>query len=221
MIAHALVKAKIARSLQVLDWLGQRYDIDPEVRVTRKEAGKLGDATAVPKLRTVERRVALRYWEAFRKALPDWLDFQGRMTATDQNNASDPFNAALNYGYGFLEAECRMAINAVGLEPAIDFLHDSSDYQTKESLVYDLQEPFRWLVDLCVIHAFESGALELHDFYLCAHHSRHTHKSTTANAERRIQNVLAYARSYSPAGVRGRLNLSVSVSLILCSLKCR
>src|SRR5208337_4046247 len=100
-----------------------------------------------------------------RKALPEWLDFQGRTTTSRQNNASDPFNAALNYGYGFLEGECRMAINAVGLEPAVGFLHDFSDYQTKQSLAYDLQEPFRWLVDLAVIQAFESKTLELHDFY--------------------------------------------------------
>jgi len=33
------------------------------------------------------------------------------------------------------------------------------------SLAYDLQEPFRWLVDLSVIQAFESKALDLHDFY--------------------------------------------------------
>ena len=164
-IAHAFVEAKIARSLQVLDWLGQRYDIDREVRITKNEAARLGNATNVPQLRTVEGRVALRYWEAFRKALPEWLDFQGRMTATHQNNASDPFNAALNYGYGFLEAECRMTINSVGLEPSVGYLHDSSDYQTKESLVYDLQEPFRWLVDLTVLHAFESGLLKLRDFF--------------------------------------------------------
>ena len=65
----------------------------------------------------------------------------------------------LNYGYGFLEGECRKAINAVGLEPSVGFLHDFSDYQTKQSLAYDLQEPFRWLVDLSVIQAFESGLL--------------------------------------------------------------
>jgi CRISPR-associated protein Cas1 len=164
-IAHALVEAKIARSLQVLDWLGLRYDIDREVRITKKEAARLGDASTVPQLRTVEGRVALRYWETFKQTLPEWLDFQGRMTSSHQNNASDPFNAALNYGYGFLEAECRMAINAVGLEPAVGFLHDFSDYQTKESLLYDLQEPFRWLVDLTVVRAFESRVLELHDFF--------------------------------------------------------
>jgi len=83
---------------------------------------------------------ALRYWQAFRKALPEWLDFQGRMTMSHQNNASDPFNAALNYGYGFLEAECRMAINAVGLESAIGFLHEVSSDQTRESLVYDAMD---------------------------------------------------------------------------------
>ncbi len=175
-IAHAFVKAKIARSLQVLDWLGQRYDIEREVRKTKGEAAKLDDASSVRQLRTVEGRVALRYWEGFKKALPEWLDFQGRMTSSHQNNASDPFNAALNYGYGFLEAECRMVINAVGLEPAVGFLHDFSDYQTKESLVYDLQEPFRWLVDLTVIHAFESGTLELHDFFFTGDDYRYRFK---------------------------------------------
>ncbi len=78
--------------------------------------------------------------------IAEHLDFQGRMTSSHQNNASDPVNLALNYGYGFLEGECRRAINAVGLEPAVGFLHDSSDYQTKQSLVYDLEEPFRWLM---------------------------------------------------------------------------
>jgi CRISPR-associated protein Cas1 len=58
-----------------------------------------------------------------------------------------------------------MAINAVGLEPSVGFLHDFSSYPTKQSLVYDLQEPFRWLIDLSVIQAFESKALRLSDFY--------------------------------------------------------
>ncbi|MGD0424236.1 MAG: CRISPR-associated endonuclease Cas1 [Candidatus Bathyarchaeia archaeon] len=58
-----------------------------------------------------------------------------------------------------------MAINAVGLEPAVGFLHDVSDYQTKQALVYDLQEPFRWLIDLTVLQAFESRILDLGAFH--------------------------------------------------------
>jgi CRISPR-associated protein Cas1 len=167
-IARALVQAKIARSLQVLDWLGQRYDISRAIQVTRLESVKLRRATTVSDIRVVEGRVARRYWEAFGKILPEHLDFQGRMTSSHQNNASDPVNLALNYGYGFLEGEVRKAVNSVGLEPSVGFLHDFSDYQTKQSLVYDLQELFRWLIDVSVIQGFESGALELPDFYFTA-----------------------------------------------------
>jgi CRISPR-associated protein Cas1 len=164
-IANAIVQAKVARSLQVLDWLAQRYDIEKQARLTKHEALKLGRARSVVDLRTVEGRVALRYWQAYTSVLPESLDFQGRMTSSHQNNASDPVNLALNYGYGVLGGECRRAINAVGLEPSVGFLHELSSYQTKQSLVYDLQEPFRWLVDLSVIRAFESGSLDVPHFY--------------------------------------------------------
>jgi len=56
-------------------------------------------------------------------------------------------------------------INTVGLEPSVGFLHETSGYQTKQSLVYDLQEPFRWIADVAVTEAFESGVLDLPDFY--------------------------------------------------------
>jgi CRISPR-associated protein Cas1 len=116
-------------------------------------------------IRTVEGRVALRYWEAFGKVIPESFDFHGRMTTSHQNNASDPVNLALNYAYGVLEGECRRAINTIGLEPSVGFLHDFSNYQTKQSLVYDLMEPFRWLADTSVLSAIESEALDLPDFY--------------------------------------------------------
>ena len=64
-----------------------------------------------------------------------------------------------------LEGECRVAVNTVGLEPAVGFLHETSGYQTKQSLVYDLQEPFRWIADVAVMESFESGVLDLPDFY--------------------------------------------------------
>jgi CRISPR-associated protein Cas1 len=199
-IAHALVKTKIERSLQVLDWLGQRYDIEREVRLAKREAVKLGRASTVGQLRTVEGRVALRYWEAFGKVLPEWLDFQGRMTKSHQNNASDPFNAALNYGYGFLEGECRKAVNSVGLEPSVGFIHDFSDYQTKQSLVYDLQEPFRWLSDVSVMEAFESEALKISDFYFTGDDYRYRFE---AEAKQRFIDVIR-ERFNAGADCKGR-----------------
>jgi CRISPR-associated protein Cas1 len=164
-IARAFVEAKITRSIQVLEWLAERYDVSRDVLLVKREAMKLRHVRTVEAIRSVEGRVALKYWTAYGKVLPESLDFQGRMTSSHQNNATDPVNAALNYGYGFLEGECRRAINAVGLEPSVGFLHDFSDYQTKQSMVYDLEEPFRWLVDLTVIQAFESGSLDVPHFY--------------------------------------------------------
>ncbi len=164
-IAKSIVQAKIARSLQVLDWLAQRYDIERQVRLTKHEAFRLGKARSVVDLRTVEGRVALRYWQAYASVVPECFDFHGRMTTTHQNNASDPVNLALNYAYGVLEGECRAAINTVGLEPSVGFLHETSRYQTKQSFVYDLQEPFRWIADVAVMDAFESRVLDLPDFY--------------------------------------------------------
>jgi hypothetical protein len=99
----------------------------------------------------VSKGVARRYWEPYAKVIPECFDFQGRVTSSHQNNATDPVNASLNYAYGFLEGECPKAINTVGLESAVGFLHEFSDYQTKQSLVYDLHEPFRWLADLFVM----------------------------------------------------------------------
>ena len=164
-VANAIIRAKVARSLQVLDWLAQRYDIERRVQLTKHEAFRLGKARSVMDLRTVEGRVALRYWQAYASVIPECFDFHGRMTTTHQNNASDPVNLALNYAYGVLEGECRAAINVIGLEPSVGFLHETSSYQTKQSLVYDLQEPFRWLADVTVMDAFEFRILDLPDFY--------------------------------------------------------
>lgn len=75
----------------------------------------------------------------------------------------------------------------MGLELAVGFLHDFSDYQTKQSLVYDLQEPFRWLVDLSVIQVFESKTLELHDFYFTGDDYRYRFEP---DAKRRFIEVL-------------------------------
>jgi CRISPR-associated protein Cas1 len=82
-----------------------------------------------------------------------------------QYNASDPFNLCLNYAYGVIEGYVRRAVNIVGLEPSVGFLHEFSGSQTKESLVYDLQEPFRWIGDVTTIEAFESSVLDMKDFY--------------------------------------------------------
>ncbi len=172
-IAKALIQTKIKRSLQVLDWIAERYDITEHLKRARAEALSLFKAKTVNQIRTAEGRVALRYWQAIKSTIPECFTFEGRTTGSHNNNAVDPINLTLNYAYGVLEGYCRKAINTVGLEPSIGFLHKYSDYQTKQSLVYDLQEPFRWLADVTVLDAFESGVLDLKDFYFLGNDYRY------------------------------------------------
>lgn len=110
-------------------------------------------------------------------------------------------NLCLNYAYGVLEGECRKAINIVGLEPSVGFLHDFSDYQTKQSLVYDLQEPFRWLCDITTIDAFESGVVDLKDFYFMGDDYRYR---IEVEAKKRFLELLK-ERFNSPAKYKGKM----------------
>ena len=75
----------------------------------------------------------------------------------------------------------------VGLEPSVAVLHDLADYQTRQPLVYDLQEPFRWIADVTVMEAFESGVLDLPDFYFTGDDYRYRFES---EARRRFLDLL-------------------------------
>jgi CRISPR-associated protein Cas1 len=157
----------------VLKWLAERYDIDRDVRRVTSESCKLDKAETVDDVRAVEGKVAQHYWQAIQSIMPEEYCFEGRSMRSHQYNASDPVNFCLNYAYGFLKCECRKAINTVGLESAYGFLHEPSDYQTKESLVYDLQEPWRWLCDVIVIEAFESHVVNMRDFCFTSDYYRY------------------------------------------------
>ena len=61
-----------------------------------------------------------------------------------------------------LESEVRKIINAIGLDPPIGFLHEIA--RSKDSLVYDLQELFRWLIDLSILQLLEGKKLKKSDF---------------------------------------------------------
>ena len=57
-----------------------------------------------------------------------------------------------------LESEIRKAVNSVGLDYSIGFLHELN--QSRTSLVYDIQELFRWLIDISVIQLLEEKNLK-------------------------------------------------------------
>ena len=94
------------------------------------------------------------------------FNFTGRKNKANSRNynASDEINALLNYGYAILESEIRKSINAIGLDYSIGFLHEIN--QSRTPLVYDIQELFRWLIDVSVIQLLEEKKIKKSDFII-------------------------------------------------------
>ena len=118
---------------------------------------------------TYEGRIAGIYHEnltaIFNQLSPEF-NFTGRKNKSNSRNynASDEINALLNYGYAVLESEIRKSINSVGLDYSIGFLHEIN--QSRTPLVYDIQELFRWIIDVSVIQLLEEKKIKKSDFII-------------------------------------------------------
>ncbi|MBN2434546.1 MAG: CRISPR-associated endonuclease Cas1 [Spirochaetes bacterium] len=88
------------------------------------------------------------YFEALSYIMPDRFKFEGR----SRQPAVDEFNCLLNYGYGVLYSLVEKACIIGGLDPYVGFVH--ADNYNKKSLVFDLIEMFRILVDKTVVFLF-------------------------------------------------------------------
>lgn len=111
-------------------------------------------------VRTAEARAAAAYWIGWREVrmqfpkrdilrIPEhWLTFGARtspLSGFSPRLAINPLNSILNYLYAILEAETRLAIAAMGLDPGLGFLH--LDSERRDSLACDLMEVVRPEVD--------------------------------------------------------------------------
>jgi CRISPR-associated endonuclease Cas1 len=131
-------------------------------------------------LRLIEARATLAYftvWQSMpllwsgtaRHPVPqEWLVVgQRRTMLTGTNrNASHPMNAILNYAYGVLESQIRIAATSQGFDPSIGYLHASRPGRV--ALVYDLMEPLRPEVDRIVLQFIRKHKFTPNDFMLTA-----------------------------------------------------
>ena len=88
------------------------------------------------------------YFDALSFIMPDRFKFNGR----SRMPAKDEFNCLLNYGYGVLYSMVGKACIIAGLDPYVGIIH--TDHYNKKSLVFDLIEMFRHLVDETVVYMF-------------------------------------------------------------------
>lgn len=132
---------------------------------------------SIDALRVLESMAAKAYWAAWRdlpvdfpsKDLPrvpeHWRTFEGRVSPLTGSPrlAVNPPNAMLNYLYALLEAEARIAIAALGLDPGLGVMH--FDSPSRDSLASDLMEPIRPRVDAYVLDWLMRGPLRREWFF--------------------------------------------------------
>ncbi len=179
-IALKIVRTKVEHSLNLLEELSKFYEFVDFTKIRKatekedlfllgimKNSENQDISKSIKQLMTYEGRIVGIYLDnltrIFNQLNPEF-QFTGRKNKSNSRNynASDEINALLNYGYAILESEIRKAINGIGLDYSIGFLHEIS--QSRTSLVYDVQELFRWLIDVSVIQLLEEKKIKKSDF---------------------------------------------------------
>jgi CRISPR-associated protein Cas1 len=148
-IVAAIVGAKIANARSVL-LRAAREHADDEAREQLKDASvrlasvlrslDKGTELPVPLLRGMEGDAARVYFSAFDRLILAQKD-EFKFTQRSRRPPLDPVNALLSFLYTLLVHECVGALESVGLDPAVGFLH--TDRPGRPSLALDLAEEFR------------------------------------------------------------------------------
>lgn len=190
-IARAILEIKLSKSVELFRFLSRFYPC--ESKPVEAEVKRGPAAEGIPDLMGWEGRTAVAYWVEFSKVVnrlwPEsgFVSRKGKGKSWAQS-ATDPVNALLNFGYSLLEGRVRHAVNSVGLEPSVGWLHETA--ASKLPVVYDLQEPFRWLVDLSVVEVLAGRGLDRKaDFILTEnYHVRLRPRAVGLLAERLSEN---------------------------------
>ena len=176
------MQTKVEHSLNLLEELSRFYKSVDIIKIRKsiekedlqllrimKNSENQDISKSIRQLMTYEGRIAGVYLskvtEIFNQLNPEFNFIRRKNKSDSRNyNASDEINALLNYGYAILESEIRKSINSVGLDYSIGFLHEIN--QSRTPLVYDIQELFRWLIDISVIQLLEEKKINKSNFII-------------------------------------------------------
>jgi len=159
-ISRELIDRKLAGQERVAR---QKLKDEATSKLIHQIRSELAEVENIDAIRLVESRAAKVYWTAWRSIplkfpqkdsprVPEhWRSFGSRASALTGSPrlAVNPVNAILNYLYALLEAECRLAAAALGLDPEMGVLH--TDTPNRDSLACDLMEVIRPDVDAYVL----------------------------------------------------------------------
>lgn len=137
----------------------------------------LAEADSIEGVRIIEAQAAKTYWGQWanvairwpqkdeRRVSAHWKRFGSRISPITRSPrlATNPANACMNLIHTLCEAECRIALIAMGLDPEIGLLH--VDVPGRSSFASDLQEVLRPKVDSFVLSWMQTEVFRKTDFW--------------------------------------------------------
>jgi CRISP-associated protein Cas1 len=122
----------------------------------------LATAESLDSVRGVEGEAARGYFAALNLLLRADCREPFRMDGRSRRPPRDRFNAMLSFVYSLWMNDCRSAIEAVGLDPQVGFLHALRP--GRAALALDLMEEFRAFADRLVLSMINRAQLNVDDF---------------------------------------------------------
>ena len=163
-IARNIIAAKIQASKRVLQRqirnYGENAAIQSAVDALNISLRQLKGAAELDVVRGIEGDAASRYFAVFGRLIRQKeFSFDGR----NRRPPRDPVNALLSLLYSILGKEISGALQSVGLDPQVGFLH--ADRPGRDSLAQDILEEFRaWWIDRLVLSLVNRKQIQISDF---------------------------------------------------------
>ncbi len=163
LLVREVIRRKMKGQIALLRIYAKRRGVEELNRLAdavRLHQKALEQHTGVDELRGLEGIASRITFDGFSYILREPWTWTGR----NRRPPKDPVNALLSFGYTMLEKEIRTAIYGARLDPRFGFLH--CDDVRRDSLVYDLMEPFRQdIVDRFVLKLLNYQSFQPKDFH--------------------------------------------------------
>ncbi|MBN6074366.1 type I-C CRISPR-associated endonuclease Cas1 [Aggregatibacter actinomycetemcomitans] len=164
-IARNIIAAKIQASKRVLQRqirnYGENAPLKSAVDSLNVSLRQLAQAENLDEVRGIEGDAAARYFGVFNLLIREntGFHFDGR----NRRPPRDGVNALLSFLYSVLGKDISGALQGVGLDPQVGFLH--ADRPGRDSLAQDILEEFRaWWVDRMVLSMINRLQIKPADF---------------------------------------------------------
>ncbi|QGA53973.1 CRISPR-associated endonuclease Cas1 [Sulfolobus sp. E5-1-F] len=193
--SKSFIYGKIHNQWITLRYYERKYGYDLMSEELDRIMREVSFSNTVEEVMQKEAEAAKVYWRGVRVLLPKSLEFKGRRKRISDN--LDPFNRALNIGYGMLRKVVWSAVISVGLNPYIGFLHKFRS--GRASLVFDLMEEFRSpFVDRKLIGLARENADKVNDLKTIYSLFSDINEEDIYTQARRLVNAILNNEEYRP-----------------------